>query len=888
MASWTDQPTQFIPYVQQLPVEAMLAVGVEKQRRYDEGIQKIQSAIDRVVGLDIMRDVDKNLLKSKLSELDTNLRTVAAGDFSNYQLVNSIGRNIGRISSDEDIMTAVVSTQRIRKGQSDIEAARKEGKSSVVNEAYWNYEVNNYLNNDELGKSFNGSYTPFRDVDKKLREIVKEMPEIGRSVDIPYRRDAQGNVIYYQKDKSGKVISASTNPAEGGTPEIDDAMLTIKTKGKSAQKILDNFYASLDEDDLNQMKMNAWYHYRGADANKFKADATKIYNDSREILSNQLVELNMELITGKDLTASDKSLIEARIKAVSKKLSDGSLEKIRDDQIRGITESTDLDDYKYRLYTQNYLTDKAKSLAYETYEEEFKNNPYFQAYMSRANLQLGYNRLAMEERNRRLDREQRMAEFYAKLAADEKTQSGIIVTPGRIPTDVEPPSLQDLQTEINTKDDQIKQLTSSYLSVISGSGLDTPEQKTNYLNELSKQYSTDPSFIRTIKDPNVKAYLERRRALEIVKGQKQSLYQSAVNESKQFDEKIETALSKEQGVRLSNGVSYSAKDLYEMLIAKNRFYTKESQTMTVSGDIPTYSTSTELDVYDFQKAYKGTKYEALVTAIAKQYTGQSLTPAERVMVNRANEIHSKYTPYIGDVEEQKRKFQSEYLAQRMPERQTAIGTLPLKNNKAMADKVESIVGNKKIEYKEGGVDVESKKDFNPETIDKLRGDPQTTYTIVKKYNPSGGPTADLVLSLGNIRQVIPLSSGEFASFFPNESRVSPTENIKYTVLASPNKTTNMTGGKDSSAAVNAYLSGYNIPLLANTELAGIVRFDVEGEAFNDGSSNDRFAIRMYVNDRGVWKTNLITGNEFVSEQKLQEFLNNIGPATVSDFLSRNP
>ena len=63
---------------------------------------------------------------------------------------------------------------------------------------------------------------------------------------------------------------------------------------------------------------------------------------------------------------------------------------------------------------------------------------------------------------------------------------------------------------------------------------------------------------------------------------------------------------------------------------------------------------------------------------------------------------------------------------------------------------------------------------------------------------------------------------------------------------------------------------------------------MEGEAFNDGSSNDRFAIRMYVNDRGVWKTNLITGNEFVSEQKLQEFLNNIGPATVSDFLSRNP
>ena len=68
MSSWSDNPellSRFNPYIQQLPTEALVSVGMEKQRRYDEGIQKIQSSIDRIAGLDIVRDIDKQYLKSK-------------------------------------------------------------------------------------------------------------------------------------------------------------------------------------------------------------------------------------------------------------------------------------------------------------------------------------------------------------------------------------------------------------------------------------------------------------------------------------------------------------------------------------------------------------------------------------------------------------------------------------------------------------------------------------------------------------------------------------------------------------------------------------------------------------------------------------------------------
>jgi hypothetical protein len=33
MASWTDNPAQFNPYVQQQPIEAMVSVGVEKAKK---------------------------------------------------------------------------------------------------------------------------------------------------------------------------------------------------------------------------------------------------------------------------------------------------------------------------------------------------------------------------------------------------------------------------------------------------------------------------------------------------------------------------------------------------------------------------------------------------------------------------------------------------------------------------------------------------------------------------------------------------------------------------------------------------------------------------------------------------------------------------------------
>ena len=71
MASFSDSAvldklTTFKPYVQELPIEAMVKVGMYKQEQYNQGIQKIQTSIDNIAGLDIGRDVDKAYLQSKV------------------------------------------------------------------------------------------------------------------------------------------------------------------------------------------------------------------------------------------------------------------------------------------------------------------------------------------------------------------------------------------------------------------------------------------------------------------------------------------------------------------------------------------------------------------------------------------------------------------------------------------------------------------------------------------------------------------------------------------------------------------------------------------------------------------------------------------------------
>ena len=172
MASYTDKIPTFNPYVAQQPVEAMLKVGMYKQQKYEEGVQKIQTSIDNVAGLDIANPVQQQYLQSKLNALGNNLRWVAGGDFSDFQLVNSVNGMTKQITKDEDVVNAVSSTARLRAGYKKRAELEKKGLTDKNNDDYYDKDASAYVNNTDIKASFNSEYVPYTNIVKKLQEAL--------------------------------------------------------------------------------------------------------------------------------------------------------------------------------------------------------------------------------------------------------------------------------------------------------------------------------------------------------------------------------------------------------------------------------------------------------------------------------------------------------------------------------------------------------------------------------------------------------------------------------------------------------------------------------------------------------------------------------------------
>jgi len=241
MASFTDAIPQFNPYIQQLPVEAMVSVGMEKQQRYDQGLQKIQSQIDQVAGLDVVRDIDKQYLQSKLNELGSKLKTVAAGDFSNYQLVNSVAGMASSVAKDNNVLSSVQATAQYRKEQKFMEESRQKGESSIQNEYDFSRQTNNWLNDSNVGAGFSGRYRKYIDVDKKWLDVMKSLHSDLLEEDIPYTYNQDGSI---------------------NVGETAAAMQRISREGVSAEKIQNALRSSLSPDELEQLNINGRYQFR--------------------------------------------------------------------------------------------------------------------------------------------------------------------------------------------------------------------------------------------------------------------------------------------------------------------------------------------------------------------------------------------------------------------------------------------------------------------------------------------------------------------------------------------------------------------------------------------------------------------------------------------------
>lgn len=401
MASFTDSITQFNPYVSQLPVDAMVKVGMYKQQQYDQGVQKIQSQIDSVAGMDIAKDSDKTYLQSKLNQLGSRLTAVAAGDFSNQQLVSAVGGMATQVGKDEKIQNAVASTAMYKKGLAEIEDARKKGKAHASNVWDFTNNANKWLNNDSVGERFTARYTPYtEDYNKKALEAIKALHPKMQDIDIPYV--IQNGQIQYNK--------------------LAEVMQNKKITEVSEGQIRDAVAAVLNENDYNQMSLDGRYKFRGVDSNKLQELAKADYISQKNFAVEQIEALNEV----KKMNIGDpikNNQIEDRIKYYQDMLGDpyeGVKGKLDIELQTNLEEAqNDPDAVKARIYKDGFLKQFASAFKWREETIKYEDSPFEKVRQWKADNVFRWAKFGEEKRQFNLNYDLSLADLEEKRKANE-------------------------------------------------------------------------------------------------------------------------------------------------------------------------------------------------------------------------------------------------------------------------------------------------------------------------------------------------------------------------------------------------------------------------------------------------------------------------------------
>jgi hypothetical protein len=391
MASFTEtQPPKFNPYVQQQPIEAMVAVGTQKQKAYEEGVQKIQTQIDNIAGLDVVRDVDKAYLQSKLNQLGNNLRTVAAGDFSNFQLVNSVGGMTKSLIRDDGIKNAVASTAKYRKEVATMEEAKKAGKSSIANQWVFGKDSMDWINSTDQKQSYNVSYNPYVDVNKKWMETMKSLHPDLVEQDIPYEKNADGSINY------SKTASA---------------MQRMSKETVSAGKIANALSASMSPEELNQLNIEGRYTFRGQTPASLAAQAESKYNSNVGTNNERIKELEGLI----KLSASNPELQKkAQDSIESLKLQNSELKTNHEGELATIAANPEL--AKGIIYKNGAIAQFAKANSWEHNKSNLLSNPVLEAEHWEKNNALEKSKFALSIRKQNADERKDAQDLYFKNA----------------------------------------------------------------------------------------------------------------------------------------------------------------------------------------------------------------------------------------------------------------------------------------------------------------------------------------------------------------------------------------------------------------------------------------------------------------------------------------
>ena len=344
MASYKDIIPKFNPYIQQRPVEAMMKVGVYKQQRYDQGVEKIQQSIDNVAGLDVVRPQDKEYLQSKLNQLGSQLSSVAGGDFSNFSLVNSVNGMTNQIAKDPNVLNAVSSASKYRKDLETVAKLQQEGKWADSNQLAFQKDVDRWYNG-EASASYSANIYPYHNVTEESQKIIKGLA----------------------KDEYNKEIKK--DPITG---KWLDVMTNQEVKELTPEKIQTALKNGLSPQAFRQLSLDGQYKYSNVSDAAFVNQLNSGYQNRFNLLSERRTTL--ENVLKNTTRAQDREQIKLQLSQLDNMIEANQMEY---NSISSGFSQGDVDSAKAQFYTQDWLENTSEAFSSRSVKSTSKVSPYF-------------------------------------------------------------------------------------------------------------------------------------------------------------------------------------------------------------------------------------------------------------------------------------------------------------------------------------------------------------------------------------------------------------------------------------------------------------------------------------------------------------------------------
>lgn len=796
MASFTDAIPQFNPYIQQLPVEAMVSVGMQKQQQYDQGIQRIQSQIDRVAGLDIARPQDKEYLQSKLNQLGTKLRTVAAGDFSNYQLVNSTAGMAASVAKDKTVVNAVGSTQRYRKGLQDMETAIKEGKSGAANEWLFKLDASQWFNNPEVGASFDSGFQQYTNFRKNAVEIIKPLTKSKTLSEDAFTLDENGNLV------------------------IADAITRTELAGIPPEQIQQALMAGLSPDDFRQMQIEGRYNYSNVSDEQFVSTINNNYRQNFDKFNDKKKFLEGSLNSTGDVAA--KEAIKQQIVDIDKYLN-----KMKSDyeNVSGTFAAGDVESAKARLFTRNFIDQFSSAFSFTEVSKTYEESPFAEAARWRENLAWDKTKFARGEFWKQKEYDMSVMNYNLELMKFQQEGDKNNPIPRTVDAAIDQKELPDidmsrLQSDIKLRSQSLENSDKDFLKKLNSTDTVSDEQ----VDQLGQQYEEwlkRPNGVA----PEIKEYFERTsQERESLKADNVTITQIEKQILEEFPDlkMVIPADVKNVRVTLPNGntVTATGKDFANFAMKADN-YIKRIQ---LGRDVGAANATQKIykddearkDLNDFE--YEMFKVLKLVDTPSK------MTPEQRELFNNYQKVQLKVLgPYQKAFRESKERSK-ELIKERYTTTAGVSRGIPLAKPEQKDNFRSLMAGIISVAEKNDGK-LANSPGFKLDDLMKAMESSNMTATITSTEKTQYQEPVHIVTVVGDgAKTSFRISESQKQTMFPGEYQADPRIQFATPYIDQARKmggtSTSLNNGSYKSSHDTAFLKGMNFPQVTSYGITG--------------------------------------------------------------------